>query len=79
MQLYTIYRGIARCTLGDGSTISLWDDLWTDLVLLVEYPRLYSFVKDNSILVQSLMVEQDLDVVFFLPLSTEAYDDLLLL
>lgn len=79
MQLYTIYRGIARCTLRDGSTISFWDDLWTDSVLLVEYPRLYYFVKDNSISVQSLMVEQDLDVVFFLPLSTKAYDELLLL
>jgi hypothetical protein len=79
MRLNTIYRGIARCTLGDGSTFSFWDDLWSDSLLSVEYPRLYSFAKNNSISVQSLMLEQDLDAVFFLPLSTQACDELLLL
>lgn len=77
MRLNILYRGFARCTLGDGSTVSFWDDLWSDTVLSVEYPRLYSFAEDSSISVQSLMQLQDLEEVFFLPLSTQAYDEFL--
>jgi hypothetical protein len=46
---------------------------------VVQYPRLHSFAKSNSISVQSLMLEQDLDDIFFLPLSTQAHDEFLLL
>lgn len=79
MRLNIIYRGIARCTLRNGSTVCFWDDLWSDLVVSVEYPRLYSFAKNNSILVQSLMLEQDLEAIFFLPLSTQAHEEMMLL
>ena len=27
MRLSTIHRGIVKCTLGDGSTVTFWDDL----------------------------------------------------
>lgn len=76
MRLNIIYRGIARCTLGDGSTVSFWDDLWSNSILSLEYPRLHSFAKDSSVSVQQLMLEQDLSDVFALPLSIEAYDEL---
>lgn len=79
MCLNVIYRGIARCTLGDGSTVSFWDDLWSDLVLSLQYPRLHSFARDSGISVQNLMLQQELSDVFMLPLSVEAYDELLLL
>jgi hypothetical protein len=78
MRLNIIYRRIAKCTLGDGSTISFWDDLWTDNILSVEYPRLYSFAINNSISVHTLMIEQDLKDIF-LPLSAQAHAELLLL
>jgi hypothetical protein len=77
MRLSSIYRRIARCSLGDGSTVSFWNDLWSDSVLSVQFPRLHSFAKSNSISVQRLMLEQNLDDIFFLPLSTQAYDELL--
>lgn len=79
MRLNIIYRRIAKCTLGDGSTVSFWDDLWTDNILSVEYPRLYSFAINNSISVQTLMTEQELEDIFFLPLSAQAHEELLLL
>jgi hypothetical protein len=77
MRLNVIYRGFARCTLGDGSTVSFWNDLWSDTLLSSEYPRLYSFAANKSISVQSLMSEQDLENIFFLPLSTQAHEELL--
>jgi hypothetical protein len=79
MRLNGIYRRIARCSLRDGSTISFWNDQWSDSVLSVQFPRLHSFAKSNSISVQSLMLEQDLDDIFFLPLSTQAHEELILL
>jgi hypothetical protein len=34
LRLNIIFRGIAKCELGDGSSVCFWDDLWTDSVLL---------------------------------------------
>jgi len=33
LRLNTIYRSLATCTIGDGSTVCFWDDLWMDTVL----------------------------------------------
>lgn len=77
MRLNVIYRGIAQCALGDGSTVLFWDDLWSDSILSVQYPRLNSFARNSSIPVQRLMLEQDMDDIFILPLSTQAHDELL--
>lgn len=79
MRLNVIYRGITRCTLGDGLAVSFWDNLWSDSVLSLQYPRMHLFTRDGSISVQNLMLEQDLSNVFALPLSVQVYDELLLL
>jgi hypothetical protein len=79
MRLNGIYRRIANCLLGDGSSVSFWNDQWSDSVLSVQFPRLHSFAMNKSISVQSLMLEQDLDSIFFLPLSSQAHDELTLL
>lgn len=47
-RLNTIYRGVARCTIGDGSTVSFWEDLWSPNMLADLYPRLFSFVKTDT-------------------------------
>lgn len=44
-----IYRTIATCTIGEGSTICFWDDLLTDSVLSVTYPRLHSFARKSDV------------------------------
>lgn len=77
MRLSTVYRGIAKCTLGDGSTVTFWADLWFQSVLAVQYPRLYSFVKDEAISVKDMMLQMNLEEVFYLPLSAQAYEELL--
>jgi len=35
LRLNPLYRGIANCTIGDGTTVSLWNDWWMGSVLSV--------------------------------------------
>jgi hypothetical protein len=75
-RLNTIFRGIARCTIGDGTTLTFWEDLWTDEILAHRFPRLYSFARNSSISVNEVLSAEDLDSLFWLPLSQEAFDEL---
>jgi hypothetical protein len=75
-RLNTIFRGIARCTIGDGTTLTFWEDLWTDEILAHHFPRLYSFARNSSISVNEVLSAEDLDSLFWLPLSEEAFDEL---
>jgi hypothetical protein len=45
LRLNTLYRGIARCSLGDGSSVTFWDDLWTTDILVTKFPRLFSLLQ----------------------------------
>lgn len=76
LRLNVVYRGFARCTIGDGSIVCFWDDLWSDSVLSIQFPRLASFAHDISNSVLDVMQEQDLDSIFLLPLSQEAFEEL---
>jgi hypothetical protein len=49
------------------------------MVLSNEFPRLFSFAINEAISVQGIIQAEDLDSIFFLPLSVEAYDELQLL
>jgi hypothetical protein len=40
LRLNILFRGIAKCELGDGSSVCFWDDLWLDGLLAHKYPRL---------------------------------------
>ena len=33
LRLNILYRGIAKCSLGNGSTVLFWEDLWCPVVL----------------------------------------------
>ena len=77
LRLSTLYRGVAKCTLGNGSTITFWNDLWSDNILSYKYPRLFSFAIDPSISVQNTMQAADLASLFNLPLSEKALDELI--
>ena len=67
LRLSTLYRGVAKCTLGNGSTVTFWNDLWSDNILSYKYPRLFSFAIDPSISVQNTMQAADLASLFNLP------------
>lgn len=79
LRLNVLFRGIAKCEIGDGSTVCFWDDLWMDGILAHKFPRLASFVKKDGISVLEVMQAEDLDTLFMLPLSAQAYEEFELL
>jgi hypothetical protein len=76
LRLNIIFRGISKCALGDGSSVCFWDDLWTDSVLSSKYPRLASFARKDGISVLEVMQAEDLDTLFLLPLSQQAFEEM---
>jgi hypothetical protein len=78
-RLSTIFKNIARCNIGDGTTVTLWHDCWSGEVLALRFPRLFSFARNPNISVSEAMSAEDLDALFTLPLSQEAFEELELL
>ena len=55
--------------------VCFWDDLWTDSELSQEYPRLASFAINGDISLMDAMQAEDLDSLFFHPLSQQAFEE----
>ena len=64
------------CEIGDGSTVCFWDDLWAGEVLSHTYPRLASFVGSDDESAKQTIQSEDLDSIFVLPLSEDAFGEL---
>jgi len=79
LRLNVLYRGIAKCAVGDGSTVTFWEDLWSDEIMATKFPVLFSFVRNNNSSVQELLNVDDLDSILHLPLSSQAMEELLIL
>ena len=79
LRLNTLYRGIAKCSIGDGSTVPFWPDLWSDGVLSSIFPRLFSYASNPNVSVKQILEAEDLESVFSLPLSAQAFDEYLLI
>ena len=77
MRLNVLYRGIAKCSLGNGSTILFWEDLWCPVVLNQSFPNLFQQVISGSTSVREILHAPDLASIFNLPLSQQAFDELL--
>jgi hypothetical protein len=77
LRLQVLFRGIARCVLGNGATVTFWEDLWCNEVLVHKYPWLFSFARNEAISVQQFIQVHDLDNLFALPISPEAFVELL--
>ena len=77
MKLCTLYRGIATCTIGDGSSVTFWNDLCDGEIFSDKFPRLFSFASNPDISVKQIMLAEDLDSIFDLSLSPNAYYELL--
>ena len=71
------YKAIARCNVGDGKTSLFWDDLWHLSILKHKYHHLHSSVKNPQINVQTVVNIEYLQYLFYLPLTTEAYEEFL--
>jgi hypothetical protein len=79
-KLLTNFRGISICTPGDGKSILFWKDRWSDGLLAENFDRLFSFVIDPDVTLGDFLKctnETDLLKHFAIPLSLQAYNDLL--
>jgi hypothetical protein len=62
-----MFRGIAKYTFGDGSTMLFWSDLWNANILESKFPRLYSFARNKNISVARFLSNNTLEAQFHLP------------
>jgi len=69
LRLNGLYRCFTRCIVGNGATTCFWDDPWVGDRLSTTFPRIASFSKSETISVQEVMQMEELDSIFFLPLS----------
>ena len=76
LRLNVLYRGIAKCYLGDGSIVTFWGDLWSSHILSFKFPRLFSFALNPDISAREIIQAEDLDSIFHLPLSQQALEEL---
>ena len=77
LKLCDLFRGISRCTVGNGSTVLFWSDVWNNNLLQDKFPRLYSYAKNKKISVAKFLTSNTLDSQFHLPLSEQAYQEYL--
>jgi hypothetical protein len=75
LKLCDTYRGIAKCTVGDGTTVLFWSDIWNDLLLQDKFPRLFSCARNKLISVAKFLCTTQMDELFHLPLSEEAWQE----
>ena len=76
MQLAPIYRAITTVTIGDGSSVLFWKDHWLFPSMADEFPRLYSYARDEDVSVQGLLTAASIGASFHLPLSAQAMEEL---
>ena len=79
LRLNLIYRNIATCALGDGSTVLFWGDTWSQDILAMKFLRLFSFTLYADVSVKQMVETGFLDEVFQLPLSEEAMLEFMML
>jgi len=75
LKLCDLFRGIAECKIGDGSTVLFWSDLWNDNILQTKYPRLFFFAKNKNITVAQFLSNNSLETQFHLPISEQEYQE----
>lgn len=77
LKLLDHFKGLAQASVVSGSSCFFWTDVWDDNIRSIQYPQLFSYAKDKNLSVQQFLQPQDLLDNFFLPLSEEAFDQLL--
>jgi hypothetical protein len=58
----------------DGRSILFWQDTWNGRTLKLEFPELFSFAKKDNISLHDVMVSEQFQDLFHLPLSLQAFE-----
>jgi hypothetical protein len=68
-------RGIATYTVGNGTSVMFWSDVWNEHHLQQKFPRLYSYAKNKYISVAQFLLSNNIQKRFHLPISVEAFQE----
>jgi hypothetical protein len=79
LRLLSKFKGIVTISAHKGDTCSLWYDMWGGSIRSQGFPQLFSFAKTVNISVRRAAEISDLNQIFQLPISTEAFQQLLVL
>ena len=66
---------LATCQVGNGHSTLFWEDNWFGQVLPEQFPRLFSYAKNQMISVHDLMSSSQILDEFHLPLSVQAFHE----
>jgi hypothetical protein len=77
LRLNVVFRGIASCVPGKGDTINFWEDLFHGSIRANHFPNLFAYAKDPKISLQKIRNSVDLIDCFRIPMSRQAYNELL--
>ena len=75
MKLMQSYSEICSIQVKEGGTALFWSDTWSEKVLKLKFPRLFSFALDKLQSVAEFMSTPNHLQCFYLPLSIEANDE----
>jgi hypothetical protein len=77
LKLVDNFRGVAAVTLGMGDTFLFWEDNWmvngSARPMKLRFPQLFSYVLNTQISARDVYMEEDLEDLFYRPLSQLAY------
>jgi hypothetical protein len=76
LKLLASFKGPAKVSVGKGDTCYLWHDLWGGQVFSQDFSELFSFAKNKNQTIHMAKTIENLDSIFHLPLSTEAFGQL---
>lgn len=66
------FKSVARCSLGQGNVVLVWQDNWGENILEQRFCELYSFARNANVSVQECLEEDDEIKNFHTPLSLQA-------
>jgi hypothetical protein len=75
LKLCDEFKAIAKCNIGNGTTVLFWQDIWNNCILQQTFPRLFSYAKNKSISVANFLMNNNIQDQFHIPLSIQAFQE----
>jgi hypothetical protein len=74
LSLLETCKGLASANVRNGHSTLLWLDVWDSHFLSIQWPELYSFVRNKNIAIFQAAHSSSVQDLFHLPLSEEAFE-----
>jgi hypothetical protein len=75
LKLCDTFKGIASCSVGNGSTVKFWSEVWNGNFLEHKFSRLFFYAKKKDISVADIIHHNNSEEQFHLSLSIQAFQE----